>query len=84
MKVGQKISFDGMEGYIVGITIDPLEESEVRYESYTYTIRVFKPFYKDGYFDFQRSGHDLMKSWQKARKGNNHEEVFQYYHALSI
>ena len=73
MHVGQKVTFDGMEGYIVGITIDPLEESEVRYESHTYTIRVFQPFYKDGYFDFRRSGHDLMKSWQKARKENNND-----------
>ena len=76
MPVGQKVKFDGMEGYIVGITIDPLEESEVRYESYTYIIRVFRPFYKDGYFDFQRSGHDLMEFWRKARKENNYEEVF--------
>lgn len=75
MKVGQKVRFDGMEGYIVGITIDPLEECEVRYESYTYTIRVFQPFYKDGYFDFQRSGHDLIESWQKERKENNNNDA---------
>ena len=68
MHVGQKIKFDGMEGYLVGIAIDPLEESEVKYESWTYTIRVFQPFYKDGYFDFQRSGHDLLKSWQNDKK----------------
>ena len=68
MHVGQKVIFDGMEGYIVGITIDPLEECEVKYESFTYTIRVFKSFYKDGYFDFQRSGEDLLKSWQNDRK----------------
>ena len=61
MKVGQKVKFNGMEGYIVGLTIDPLEECEVRYESYTYTIRVFQPFYKDGYFDFQRSEQDLIE-----------------------
>ncbi len=68
MNIGQKVKFDGMEGYLVGITIDPSEESEVRYESFTYTIRVFQPFYKDGYADFQRSGSDLLKSWQKNRK----------------
>lgn len=73
MKVGQKVRFDGMEGYIVGITIDPLEECEVRYESYTYIIRVFQPFYKDGYFDFQRSGHDFMESLRKERKENNND-----------
>ena len=74
MHVGQKVRFDGMEGYIVGITIDPLEECEVRYESHTYIIRVFQPFYKDGYFDFKRSGHDLMESWRKERKENNNND----------
>lgn len=68
MKVGQKVKFDGIEGYIIGINIDPLDEYEVRYESYTYTIRVFQPFYKDGYADFRRSGEDLLKSWQEERK----------------
>ena len=67
MKVGQKIKFNGMEGYIIGINIDPLEECEVKYESYTYTIRVFQPFYIGGYADFRRSGQDLLKSWQKER-----------------
>lgn len=65
MHVGQKVKFGEMEGYLIGINIDPLEESEVPYESYTYTIRVFKPFYKDGYADFHRSEYDLSKSWKE-------------------
>ena len=74
MKLGQKIRFDGMEGYLIGKTIDPLEESEVPYESYTYTIRVFQPFYIGGYADFIRSGTDLLKSWQEERKAKKYEE----------
>lgn len=67
MKVGQKVKFGEMEGYIIGINIDPLDECEVRYESYTYTIRVFQPFYIGGYADFYCSGEDLLKSWQEER-----------------
>lgn len=73
MRLGQKIRFNGMEGYLIGMTIDPLEESEIPYESYTYTIRVFKPFYKDGYADFCRSTRDLYKSWQEERKAKKYE-----------
>lgn len=73
MRLGQKIRFDGMEGYLIGVTIDPLEESEVPYESYTYTIRVFQPFYKDGYADFCRSIKDLFKSYQEERKAKKYE-----------
>ena len=63
-KVGQEVAFGSEEnpiwGYIVGINIDPLEESEVKFESKTYTIRVFKKFYKDGYADFRRDESDLL------------------------
>lgn len=64
-KIGDKVSFGSvrtMVGYIVGINIDPIEESEVNFEKnnwVTYTIRVFKPFYKDGYTDFQRSSDEI-------------------------
>lgn len=74
MKLGQKIRFNGMEGYLIGMTIDPLEESEVPYERCTYTIRVFQPFYKDGYADFHRSVEDLFKSYQEERKVKKYEE----------
>lgn len=68
MKIGSKVVFDGvrgeyMVGYIVKIEIDPFEEYDYdlnHSEDYaTYTIRVFKPFYKDGYADFQRSRSDI-------------------------
>lgn len=65
LKIGDKVIFGSdhsMIGYIVGINIDPIEESEVNFEKnnwVTYTIRVFKPFYKDGYADFQRSRSDI-------------------------
>lgn len=64
-KIGQKVQFDGIEpitGYIVAITIDPFEESDVYFEAHnwvTYVIRVYKPFYKDGYADYYRSEEDL-------------------------
>ena len=64
-KIGDKVSFGSaptMIGYIVGINIDPLEEYEVNFDKNNwvdYTIRVFKDFYKDGFFDFQRTEKDL-------------------------
>ena len=64
-KIGDKVSFGSihtMIGYIIGINIDPIEESEVNFEKnnwVTYTIRVFKPFYKDGYADFRRSRDEI-------------------------
>lgn len=67
MRVGQKVKIYGNEGFLVGITIDPLDADEVRYETFTYQIRVFKPFYKNGYADFYRSGHDLF---QMHKEGN--------------
>lgn len=57
IKIGQKVKFNKLVGYIVGINIDPIEEIEVNLEAQwgvTYTIRVFKNFYKNGYADFQR------------------------------
>lgn len=67
MNVGQKVEIYGNEGFLVGITIDPQEANEVRYETRTYQIRVFKPFYKDGYADFYRDGHNLI---QMHREGD--------------
>lgn len=64
-KIGDKVSFGStyiMTGYIVGINIDPIEESEVHFEKnnwVNYTIRVFQPFYKDGYTDFRRSRDEI-------------------------
>lgn len=48
-------------GYIVKIEYDPQDADEAKIIEYgfTYYIRVFKPFYKDGYFDFCRSEEDL-------------------------
>ena len=67
--MGEQIEFDsGMVGYLVKIEIDPLEEIEIPYESATYTIRVFKPFYKNGYADFQRSGKDIIEYHKRKNK----------------
>lgn len=64
MSVGDKVMFGEYftVGYIVKIEIDPIEESEVNFEKdnwVTYTIRVFEPFYKGGYADFQRSRDEI-------------------------
>ena len=61
MKVGQKVKIYGNEGFLVGITIDPLDEDEVHYETWIYQIRVFKPFYIDGYADYYRTSNDLLQ-----------------------
>lgn len=64
MKIGSKVCFEGthgdlMIGYLVNIELDVIDEEDDYFrdpeESATYTIRIFKPFYKDGYADFQRS-----------------------------
>lgn len=64
-KIGEKVEFDGMVGYIVKIEIDPLDEYDydLRDPAYfvTYTVRVFKAFYQYGYADFQRSQTDLVR-----------------------
>lgn len=64
-KIGDKVSFGSvhtMIGYIVGINIDPIEESDVNFDKNNwvdYTIRVFKDFYKDGFTDFRCSENDI-------------------------
>lgn len=65
-KIGDKVMISNNEclvGYIVSMTIDPLEEYEVKSETdcITYIVRVFKPFYIDGYSDFYRAGDDLTR-----------------------
>lgn len=63
-KIGDKVMIGNDErlvGYIVSMTIDPLEEYEVKAETefIVYVVRVFKPFYSGGYTDFTRMEHDL-------------------------
>ena len=65
-KVGQKVQItdttEPIIGYIVKIAIDPFEESDVAFESKEwvgYTIRVYKPFYTNGYADFDRTENDI-------------------------
>ena len=63
-KIGDKVTFDETIGYIVKIEIDPF--NEVDYDLYhaeeqaIYTIRVFKPFYQYGYYDFQRTSDEII------------------------
>ena len=57
-RIGQKVKFEELEGYIISINIDPLEETDVAFESrewVSYTIRVYRKFYINGYADFYRS-----------------------------
>ena len=68
-KIGQKVQIiDTIEpiiGYIVKMEIDPLEEITVTYESkewIIYTIRVYKPFYINGYADFCRTGKEIKNA----------------------
>ena len=67
-KIGHKVQFgetELMTGYIVGITIDPLDETDVAFESkhcVTYIIRMYRPYLENGYFDFQRSEGDLRNA----------------------
>lgn len=67
-RIGDKVMIDNEErlvGYIVSITIDPLEEYSVKTETdfnfITYVVRVFKPFYVNGYSDFYRMSDDLTR-----------------------
>ena len=72
-KIGDKVSIKTnmdwlLEGYIVKIEIDPLEEIEVNFDKTNYvfyTVRVFKNFYKNGYADFSRTEDDLIKEEEK-------------------
>ena len=65
-KIGDKVSFGSdytMTGYIVGINIDPIEESDVNFEKNNwvdYTIRVFKKIYAGGFFDFRRTEDEII------------------------
>ena len=68
-KIGQKVQFDGVTdpiiGYIVKMEIDPLEEADVTSESkewIIYTIRVYKPFYINGYTDFYRTEREIKNA----------------------
>lgn len=65
-KIGQKVQIidttEPIIGYIVKIEIDPFEETDVAFESKEwvgYTIRVYKPFYINGYTDFVRTENDI-------------------------
>lgn len=65
-KIGDKVMIDNNEqlvGYIVSMTIDPLEAYEVKIETdcIVYVVRVFKSFYSYGYSDFHRMGNNLTK-----------------------
>ena len=68
-QIGDKVIIDTgdkspLEGYIVAITIDPIEESAVAFEKQHwigYTVRVYRKFYTDGYADFYRNAWDLRK-----------------------
>ena len=64
--IGDKVIFGHGEselvGYIVEIAIDPLTEIEVNFEKENlimYTIRVYKPFYRNGYADFGYTEKDM-------------------------
>lgn len=65
MNIGDKVVFGGylMVGYIVKIEIDPISEFVTDFQNpekfATYTIRVFRPFYKGGYTDFQRARNEI-------------------------
>lgn len=60
-KLGDKVLFgdvNELEGYIVGMEINPIEECEVSTEALdgvTYIIRRFAPFYEYGFTDFYRT-----------------------------
>lgn len=62
-KIGQKVQIaDTIEGYIVKMEIDPLEEIDVASESkewIIYTVRVYKPIYINGYTDYYRTERDI-------------------------
>ena len=64
-KIGQKVRLKGtnlIAGYIVKMEIDPFEEADVASEAedwIIYTVRVYKPFYRDGYTDFGCTERDI-------------------------
>lgn len=65
-KIGQKVKItDKIEGYIVKMEIDPLEEIDVTSESkewIIYTIRVYKSFYINGYTDYCRTEREIKNA----------------------
>ncbi len=68
-KIGQKVqildTIIPTIGYIIKMEIDPLEEIEVASESkewIIYTIRVYKPFYMNGYTDYSRTEREIKKT----------------------
>jgi len=68
-KIGQKVqlidTIKPIIGYIVKMEIDPLEEIDVASESkewIIYTIRVYKPFYINGYTDYCRTGREIKNA----------------------
>lgn len=62
-KLGDKVDFGGMVGYIVAIEIDVFEPHEIPYqkESPIYTVRCFDDWYRNGYFDFKCFNYDLKR-----------------------
>lgn len=69
-KIGQKVQITGgvikpIIGYIVAMEIDPLEEIDVASETKDwtlYTIRVYKPFYVNGYTDYLRTEREIKNA----------------------
>lgn len=54
----------GLWGYLVEKRIDPIEEYDVSYDKQNCVfckVRVYRNFYKDGYFDFQCMENELHK-----------------------
>lgn len=68
-KIGQKVQILNVikptTGYIVKMEIDPLEEIDVTSESkewIIYTVRVYKPFYINGYTDYYRTEREIKNA----------------------
>lgn len=68
-KIGQKVqiidTIKPVIGYIVKMEIDPLEETEVTFESkewIIYTIRVYEDFYINGYTDYCRTEREIKNA----------------------
>lgn len=65
LKLGDKVIVDNEEqltGYIVKMEYDPLELYDAKAlseDEICYTVRVYKSFAYDGYYDFTRMEHDL-------------------------
>lgn len=65
LKIGDKVMVDKDEqltGYIVKMEYEPLEEYDAKTlseDEIQYTVRIYKSFWLDGYYDFTRMEHDL-------------------------